>query len=76
MPYIRIKAYPKDKAIKEKIADEVSEIFEKYWGCPKAAISVSIEEVAPENWVSEVEEKEIATNKDAMFVLNGEKVNR
>ncbi len=76
MPYIKVKAYPKDKAIKEKVADEIQVIFEKYWGCASEAISVSFEEVSPSDWQSEVVEKEIQQNVAEMLVLNGEKVNR
>ncbi|MBP1541314.1 MAG: hypothetical protein ILA25_03995 [Prevotella sp.] len=42
MPYIRIKAYPKDQATKEKVVE-----------------AISIEEVAPEDWVETVEKAEI-----------------
>lgn len=27
MPYIKIKAYPKDEAIKNRVADRINEIF-------------------------------------------------
>ena len=37
------------------------------------AISISIEEVAPEDWVEKVEKAEIEPNADKMLVLNGEK---
>jgi len=42
MPYIRIKAYPKDQTTKEKVVE-----------------AISIEEVAPEDWVETVEKAEI-----------------
>ncbi len=73
MPYIAIKAYPKDKEIKEKVVDEINEIFIKYWGCPKEAISISLEEFQPESWEEKVVKPEIEPNKDKMMVLSGEK---
>ena len=73
MPYIRIKAYPKDQATKEKVVEAINKAFVDNWGCPPQAISISIEEVAPENWVEQVEKAEIQPNADKMFVLNGEK---
>ena len=73
MPYIRIKAYPKDQATKEKVVEAINKAFVDNWGCPPQAISISIEEVAPENWVETVEKAEIEPNADKMFVLNGEK---
>lgn len=73
MPYIRIKAYPKDQATKEKVIEAINKAFVDNWGCPPQAISISIEEVAPEDWVETVEKAEIEPNADKMFVLNGEK---
>jgi len=73
MPYIRIKANPKDQATKEKIVEAINKAFVENWGCSPQAISISIEEVAPEDWVEQVEKAEIEPNKDKMFVLNGVK---
>ena len=73
MPYIRIKAYPKDQATKEKVVDAINQVFVDNWGCAPQAISISIEEVAPEDWVEQVEKKEILPMADKMFVLNGQK---
>ena len=73
MPYIAIKAYPKDKEIKEKVVDEINEIFIKYWGCPKEAISISLEEFSPDTWEEKVVKPEIEPIKDKMMVLSGEK---
>jgi len=73
MLYIRIKAYPKDQATKVKVVEAINKAFVDNWGCPPQAISISIEEVAPEDWVENVEKAEIEPNADKMFVLNGEK---
>ena len=50
MPYVAIKAYPKDEATKKLIAEKIARVFEENWGCPREAISISIEEIAPEKW--------------------------
>ncbi len=73
MPYIRIKAYPKDQATKEKVVEAINRAFVDNWGCAPEAISISIEEVAPENWVEQVEKAEIEPNTDKMFILKGQK---
>ncbi len=73
MPYIAIKAYPKDEEIKKKVVDEINEIFVKYWGCPPEAISISMEEFKPEDWESQVVKPQIETNLDKMMILSGEK---
>lgn len=73
MPYIRIKAYPKDQATKEKVVEAINKAFVDNWGCAPDAISISIEEIAPEDWVEKVEKAEITPNADKMLILNGKK---
>lgn len=72
MPYIKIKAYPKDEKIKQEVAERINQVFLDLWGCPQEAITISMEEVAPENWHT-VEENEIKPNEDKMMILSGEK---
>ncbi|MBO4941631.1 MAG: tautomerase family protein [Clostridia bacterium] len=73
MPYISIKAYPKDEKIKKKVVDEINQVFLKYWGCPQDAISISMEEFAPESWEEKVVKPEILPNSHKMMILSGEK---
>ncbi len=72
MPYIQIKAYPKDENIKKKVAQKIEEVFLEEWGCKKEAISVSFEEIDPANWENTVVKPLIEPNKDKMYILNGE----
>ena len=74
MPYIEIKAYPKDEAIKKDVANDILEVFAKKWGCKKEAITISFIEVDPANWSKDVEENIIDKNTDKMYVLHGNKV--
>ena len=74
MPYIQIKAYPKDEEIKKRVADRINQVFLEEWGCPQEAISVSIEEVLPQDWNEKVVKPEIEPNKDKMLILDGEKL--
>lgn len=73
MPYIAIKGYPKDEETKKKVVDEINEILLKYWGCPQEAISISVEEFAPEIWEEKVVKTEINNKIDKMVILHGEK---
>lgn len=73
MPYIRIKAYPKDQATKEKVVEAINKAFVENWGCPPQAISISIEEIAPQDWEQQVEQSEMQQLEDKMFIRNGEK---
>lgn len=73
MPYIAIKAYPKDEETKKKLVEKVNEAFLEVWGCPQEAISISVEEIAPENWEEMIVKREVIPNEDKMFILSGEK---
>ena len=73
MPYIAIKAYPKDEATKKKLVDEINEVILKTWGCPQEAISISIEEINPSDWNRNVMETEVLPNEDKMMILEGKK---
>ena len=72
MPYIAIKSFPKDEETKKRVVDKINEIFLQEWGCPQEAISISLEEVQPENW-STVVENDIIPNKDNMMIFSGKK---
>ncbi len=73
MPYIAIKAYPKDEEIKKRVADRINQIFLEEWGCKQEAISLSIEEIQPEKWTDEIRNGEIESKKDKMLILDGQK---
>ena len=73
MPLIVVKAYPKDEKIKREVAEEITRVFTKKWGCAREAITVKIEEYAPDVWAREVKEKEIDPHADEMLILSGEK---
>jgi len=73
MPYIQVKAYPKDEATKQEIVERINQAFLEIWGCPQEAINISIEEIAPENWEEQVFQSVIEPNKDKMMIYNGNK---
>ena len=73
MPYIAIKAYPKDEATKKEIVERINQAFLEVWGCSQEAINISIEEVAPENWDEKVMQTEVIPQKDKMMIFEGQK---
>lgn len=73
MPYIAIKAYPKDPAVKKRVAERINQIFLEEWGCSQQAVNLSFEEVAPADWDAQVRNSEIEDKKDKMYILDGEK---
>ena len=73
MPYIAIKAYPKDEETKKRTVDRINQVLLEEWGCPAAAVTTSLEEVKPEDWKEQVEIPEIEPNMDKMMIVSGEK---
>ena len=73
MPYIAIKSFPKDQATKESVVEKINEIFLEVWGCPQEAITISIEDVLPEDWDEKIVKSEINPKKENMMILSGEK---
>lgn len=73
MPYIDIKAYPKDEATKKEVVEKINQIFLELWGCSQEAISINIEEYTPEIWEKEVFQAEVEPNKDKMLIFSGRK---
>ena len=73
MPYIAIKAYPKDEATKKKLVEQINRVFLDVWGCPQEAISISLEEVEPALWEETVVKAEIEPNERKMMIFAGKK---
>lgn len=73
MPYIAIKAYPKDEETKKRVIEKINQVFLEEWGCPQGALTISLEEIAPDDWNKKVREPEIEPKKENMMILDGEK---
>ena len=74
MPYIAIHCYPKDEETKNKVVDEINAVFLKHWGCPPEAISISLEEVKPEEWNDKVVKPLIEPAGEFLRIRNGKKL--
>ncbi|MDD3240823.1 MAG: tautomerase family protein [Lachnospira sp.] len=73
MPYISVKAFPKDEETKKRVVDKINQVFLEEWGCPPEALTISVEEVAPDEWNEQVKRPEIDTKLDKMMILDGKK---
>ena len=74
MPYIAIKAYPKEEERKKKLVEQINRVLLETWGCPQQAISIFLEDVSPEDWEEKVVKPEIEPNKEKMMILQGRKL--
>lgn len=73
MPYVDIKCFPRTQEMREDIVEKINQVLIDAWGCPPETISISLEEVAPENWDAQVKDVEMDAREDTMFILHGEK---
>lgn len=73
MPYISIKAFPKDEKIKQDVVEKINQIMIDSWGCKPEVLTISVEEVAPADWNEKVRKPLIDTNLDKMMILDGKK---
>jgi 4-oxalocrotonate tautomerase len=73
MPLIMIQAYPKDEQTKREVVEEINRIFLEKWGCGQEAISIGIEEYAPEDWAREVKEQIIDRHPEKLMIASGKK---
>ena len=55
MPYIAIKALPRDAEKKRALAERINEVMMEVWGCPQQAITISIQDIAPDEWGEKVQ---------------------
>ncbi len=73
MPYISIKTYPKDDETKRKTAEAILEVIQKTMGADPDWVTVSVEDIEPEDWEEKVVKAEILPKMDSVLILNGKK---
>ena len=70
MPYVAIKAFPKEEESTKEVVRRINEVLIDVWKCNTEAIAISMEEVEPENWMK-VEKEEIEPKMDRMMIYAG-----
>ncbi len=73
MPYISIKAYPKDEETKQKTAEAILDVLQKTWGAEREWVTISMEDVEPDDWDEKVVRGEILPKMDKVMILDGKK---
>ena len=73
MPYISIKTFPRDRNAEIEAVERINQVLQEVWGCAPEHITISLEEIAPENWVETVCKTEIEPNDSHMMISSGEK---
>ena len=73
MPYISFQAFPMDEETKRKTAEQILEVFQKTWGAEPEWVSISMEDIDPEEWDDRVRNAEILPNRDKLMIPDGVK---
>ena len=73
MPYISIKAYPRDKATNQKLVEAINQTVQNVIGCPPEALTILFEEVTKEDWKAEVDDALVAPDMEHVMILKGQK---
>ena len=73
MPYISIKAYPRDKATNQKLVEAINQTVQNVIGCPPEALTILFEEVPKEEWKEKVDDALVTPNMDHVMILKGQK---
>lgn len=71
MPYIAVRSYPKDAAVKKAAVEKLNQALQEALGCPAGAITISWEDIQKEDWAEQVEQPIILPNLDKMMILKG-----
>ena len=71
MPYVAIKTFPKDEKAKQDAAERISRVLQEVWGCEPDWISVSIEDIDPDEWDEKVVCGSMKENTEHMIIRDG-----
>ncbi len=72
MPHINIKMYEgKTEQEKQAICKALAEAFIATTGCPDKALSIAIEDIAPDNWAEDVFRPEILEKAEKIYKQPG-----
>ena len=67
MPYIAIKALPRDEEKKRLLAERINEVM------MERAITISIQDSAPDEWDEKVQKPDSDAHPEIMLIVSGEK---
>ena len=76
MPYIAIKAFPKDDETKKAMTEKINQALIDVLNCPPEVISISFEEIQPADWEEKVIKADIEPKMDKMMILSGKRTDK
>ena len=74
MPYIAIKAFPKDEEVVKALVENINQALMDTLNIPAEYVSISYEEILPDNWKERIVEGDMVADADFMKIRDGEKL--
>lgn len=72
MPHVSIKLYPgRSEDQKRQLADQIAKDVVAIAKCDEKSVSVSIEEIKPENWTEQVYKPDILSKSEKLYKKPG-----
>lgn len=72
MPHVIVKLYPgRTEQQKVQLAKEIARDVVSIAGCKNTSVSVSIEEISPDNWAEDVYKPDILRHPDRLYKKPG-----
>ena len=73
MPYVAIKTFPQSEEAKRLAAERIHSLLMELWGCKADWISVSVENIPPEEWEERIVRGAMEEDRAHMLIRDGEK---
>lgn len=74
MPYVSVKTFPQDDDACRRAAEKIHRLLMQEWGCEADWISVSVENVDPEDWDRRIVRGAMEDDAPFMLIRDGEKL--
>ena len=74
MPYVSIKTFPQEDDARRRAAEKIHRLLMEEWGCDADWISVSVENVDPDEWDRRIVHGAMEDDAPFMLIRDGEKL--
>ena len=74
MPYVSIKTFPQEDDARRRAAEKIHRLLMEEWGCDADWISVSVENVDPDEWDRRIVRGAMEDDAPFMLIRDGEKL--
>jgi len=74
VPYVSVKTFPQDEEARRRAAEKIHRLLMEEWGSQADWISVSVENIDPEEWEERIVRGVMADDAPYMLIRDGERL--